>query len=209
VGDVAALDRRAAAGERGRTQGDESVVTLLPHESLPDGAIDRIVAAAGHAPDDLNRDQLRADLEGIVSLYRASVDLRYKPAKRSQGVLRIVETAKHLQSLIDGNWRLRRHRGALNRLIADAEFEFPKLMTVLGVQQVSAFENLVGLMLRSTFELHFKVAAGYTNDDFGEEVRGAFIDFTEAALTELGITYFGAPYSRRSIAAALSKVRKQ
>ena len=42
--------RRAAAGERGRTQGDESVVTLLPHESLPDGAIDRIVAAVGHVP---------------------------------------------------------------------------------------------------------------------------------------------------------------
>jgi hypothetical protein len=185
-------------------------VTLLPHEPLPDGAVDRIVAAVGHVPDKLDRDHLRADLEGIVSLYRAGDDLRYKPAKRTQGVRKIVETAKHLQSLIDGNWRLRRHRGALNRLIADAEFEFPeKLTTVLGVRRVSTFENLVGLMLRSTFELHFKVPAGYTNDEINEEVRGAFIDFAEAALTELGITNSGAPYSRRSIAAALSKVRKQ
>ena len=78
------------------------------------------------SPDDLSRDQLRADLEGIVSLYRASIDLRYKPAERAQGVRRIVETAKQLQSLIDGNWLLRRHRGALNRLIADAEIEFPR-----------------------------------------------------------------------------------
>ena len=45
--------------------------------------------------------------------------------------------------------------------------------------------------------------------NYGEEVRGAFIDFAEAALTELGITYSSAPYSRRSIATALSKVRKQ
>ena len=185
-------------------------MTLLPHQSLPDGAIDRIVAAVGHAPDDLNRDQLRADLEGVVSLYRGGVDLRYRPAPRARGVRKIVETAKRLQSLIDGNWRLRRYRGVLNRLIADAEFDPEKAKAVLGMGQVSGFENLVGTMLRFTFKRHFpKIPAGYTTDDVNEEVRGAFIDFAEAALTELGITYSGAPYSRRSIAAALSKVRKQ
>ena len=159
---------------------------------------------------EIDRGELQRDLEGAVSLYRGGVDLRYKPASRARGVRKIIKTTKDLQSLIDGNWRLRRYRGVLNRLITDAEVELPEKVTAaLGVEQgVSAFENLVG-GLRFTFKRHFKEEPGYTNDQYGEEVRGAFIDFAEAALTELGITYSSAPYSRRSIATALSKVRKQ
>jgi hypothetical protein len=168
----------------------------------------------GHVPDKLDRDQLRADLDGIVSLYRAGDDLRYKPAERTQGVRKIVETAKRLQSLIDGNWRLRRHRGALNRLIADAQSVLPeKAKAVLGVGQgVSAFENLVGRMLRSTFEQHFKIEAKVERPPDRTAVDrpacGPFIDFAEQCLTEFGITKNGSdPYSRESIAKALSDAR--
>ena len=130
---------------------------LLPHEPLSDGAVDRIVAVVAakldHVPDDLDRDKLRADLEGIVSLYRAGDDRK------------IVETARHLQSLIEDNWLLRPHSRVLEWLIADAESKFSKKLTaMLGVGPVSAFENLVGLMLKRTFELHFGVGAGYTTN---------------------------------------------
>ena len=187
---------------------------LLPHEPLPDGAVDRIVAVVAakldHVPDDLDRDKLRADLEGIVSLYRTSADLRSKPATRSQDVRKIVETARHLQSLIEDNWLLRPHSRVLEWLIADAESKFSKKLTaMLGVGPVSAFENLVGLMLKRTFELHFGVGAGYTTNPVTDEVSGPFVEFTEAALEEFGITNsHDGSYTRSSIVTALKRVRK-
>jgi hypothetical protein len=105
--------------------------------------IDRIIAATGSAPADLDRDGLKSDLDGIASLYRTSVDIRTAPAKRVQHVRRIVETARHLGSLVDGDLRLRRHRAALERLIADAQTGFPDRLTKgLGVGRgISAFDQ--------------------------------------------------------------------
>ena len=43
--------------------------------------------------------------------------------------------------------------------------EFPAwLVAVFGVGKVSAFENLVGLMLEDTFENHFGERAKYARD---------------------------------------------
>jgi hypothetical protein len=170
-------------------------VTLAPYESLPDGAVDRILAAVGRVPADLDRGELHRDLEGIVSIYRTSDDLRHKPAKRREKVDQIIATATKLKALIDGHWLLwRPHVAALDQLIADAKMEFPeRLIAMFGVGKVSAFENLVGLMLKSTFENHFGVEARYVRDRDTEEVTGEFIYFAEAALNELNITRCGHP----------------
>jgi hypothetical protein len=173
--------------------------------------LDRILDAVGTAvPAVLDREQLLSDLDGIASLYRTGVDVRHTPAKRRQNVSRIIAAAEHLKTLIENDWRLHRHWSALDRLIADAASEFPEgLMKMLGTGRMSAFENLIGLMLRTTFEQHFGEQAGYTRDPFTGDISGRFIDFAEAALEELGITSSdAAPYSRNAIAAALTKFVK-
>jgi hypothetical protein len=177
-----------------------------------DDAIDRILEAVGHVPPGLDREQLRADLEGIVSFYRTSDDRRRKPKTRRDKVAQIIAKAEDLLTLIDGDddWRLMwaRHRAAINRLIDDARTEFPeRLAKMMGVGEgVSAFENLIGRPLKSTYERHFGKRAGYQRDT--DEAEGGYIDFAAAVLKELDITKRGRPYSRNSIATALSKVRK-
>ena len=183
-------------------------MTLAPHEPVPDGAVDRILTAVGNFPDNLDRGQLYRDLEGIVSLYHTSDNLRHKSGHR-RNVDQIIATAEKLKALIGGDWYLRPHATAIDRLIADVKMEFPAwLVAVFGVGKVSAFEDLVGLMLKTTFENHFGQRAKYVRDRISDEVTGEFIDFVQAALKELKITKLGRPYSRNSIAAALSRVRK-
>jgi hypothetical protein len=173
---------------------------------LDRASIGRILAAVGDVPAGLDRDELLSDLEGIRSLHKTGVDLRYQPANRAQNTARIIAAAEHLKTLIKEDWELRRHRAKLDRLIADAKKPFPPVLKDgLGGGQVSAFDNLIGTWLRFTFECHFGTEAGYTRDPLTNEVRGAFIDFAAAALAELGITKLGNPYSRNSIAMAVSK----
>ena len=173
---------------------------------LDQASIDRILAAVRHTPVDLDRGELLSELEGIRSLYKTGVDFRRQPTKRAQNTARIIAAAESLKTLIREDWELRRHGTMLDRLIADASEPFPPaLKDKLGAGQVSAFDNLIGKWLRSTFERHFNTEASYTRDPVTDEVRGTFIDFAAATLTELGITKLGRPYSRSSIATAVSK----
>jgi hypothetical protein len=79
------------------------------------------------------------------------------------------------------------------------------------VQQVSAFEALVGIGLLAIYDEYLAVVAGpatYTRDPVSGEVKGAYIDFAEAALCELNIVKASKkPYSRKSIAEALTRLR--
>ena len=77
-------------------------MTLAPHEPVPDGAVDRILTAVGNFPDNLDRGQLYRDLEGIVSLYHTSDDLRHKSGHR-RNVDQIIATAEKLKALIGGD----------------------------------------------------------------------------------------------------------
>jgi hypothetical protein len=202
MGWSAALDCRAAASQRGCAHEEEAAGIVN---------IDRILTVVGDVPADLDRDELRSDLEGVRSIYRTGVSLRQAPSKRLQKVNKIVEAAERLELLIMGEPHLGRHRPALKRLVADAKQElFPSELVKLlgGGGQVSAFQNLIDI-LRDTFERHFKIEAGYTRDPINDVVTGAFIDFAQAALEEMNVTYLGRPYSRGSIASALSDVKKQ
>ena len=177
---------------------------------MNDDTLDRIIQAAGGAPADLDRDQLRQDLDALRSLHHTGVDLRHQPTARRQRNADIIAAATHLIKLIEGDLALLRYTHTLQRLIADAEKAEPAaLLKTLGVSNVSAFENLVKMGLRSVFEQHFRETAGYTTDWKDGKVRGGFVDFAEAALTELGIDNDGTPYSRQSIAKALRGRMKQ
>jgi hypothetical protein len=172
-------------------------------------SVDRIIEAVGDHPTEVDRRELLSDLEGIASLYQTGASQRVKPAEQRQRIERIVSTARHLKELLGTEISLWRYRPGLDRLMEEAKAEFPeKLAPLLDIGTASAFENLVGSLLKKTFEKHFLQDAGYSRDDVNEEVRGAFIDFAEASLRELGITNAGAPYARNSIASALSKMTK-
>jgi hypothetical protein len=193
-------------------------------------SIDRIVAATGEAPNNLDRAELLSELEGIRSLYRTGLDVRKEPAKRSQQVVRIVETAEHLIALIRDEPWLGSHQAALRRLIADAEsglcqarkapervprtapetrttrqaqLATRRLAGLVGLGQLSATENLTVLLARA-YERHYGKQLSWIRDPGANTVEGQVIDFIDAAIKELGITL---EYSRSSVARALSKWR--
>jgi hypothetical protein len=193
--------------------------------TLTDAAIDRIVKAVGTEPigqpdaEDTfvgerpnSRGLLRADLESLASLYRTGSDVRKQHAKYREEIARALRRAESLKSDAAAilGIRFKRHRRALDRLIADLDGESRlALHPAFGVTDGSAFHNLVGRGLKNAFERHFKIEAGYTRDPINYGVTGAFIDFAQAALEEMNVTYLGRPYSRGSIANALSDVKKQ
>jgi len=181
--------------------------------TLEDGAIERILTAVGnHGPADLDRDQLRADLEGVASFYRTGRDVRNKPARRRQDLLEMIARVKALQADLghpDLHLRFLRHASALNPLIADLQDELksaPALARMLGVHDGSAFDNLVGHWLREVFERHFcQPATSGTRSAYTDDITGRFIDFVEVVLKELKITYRDQPYARSAIARAVTK----
>jgi hypothetical protein len=84
-----------------------------------------------------------------------------------------------------------------------------KLASALGVQQLSAFEWLVGVRLPNIFKKHFKVEAGYTRNPYADPgtVEGAYIRFATESLKVLSVTKNGKPYSAESIARAMSRAK--
>jgi hypothetical protein len=176
--------------------------------SLTSDAVDRIlVAINGGVPASLNREELR-NLDSILSLHRTGLELRSRSRRRE--ITRAIDKAKQLKSQIEPLGILFvRFQHDLNRLIAALEADCPpKLAKLLDIDRgVSPFENVIRI-LADRYRHHFDEEPGYTTGWDCGEVDGRFIDFAEAALIELGITNDGSPYSRKSIANALSKVRR-
>jgi hypothetical protein len=78
------------------------------------------------------------------------------------------------------------------------------------IKEISAFERLAGIVLAGIYNQHLAASIGpirYTRDACEDKVRGAYIDFVEAALRELNITNRGKPYSRKAIANAVTIAR--
>ncbi len=179
---------------------------------LDESAIDRILKAVGRVPNDLDKQELRSDLEGVSTLHLTGKRLRDAPAKRRKRLKRTAAAAKKLALLLETfsdeveKSRLRRCRKEVDGLVAYIERGSGSLAKVLGVKETTALENLVGRGLWSTFKNHFGVPKSkYTKDHHKDVVRGPFIDFAEAALKELGITVWSRPVSRQAIADALTR----
>jgi hypothetical protein len=175
---------------------------------LTEGAIDRILAAAGNVPAGLDRDRLFQDLESIAAHHKLGVYARREPAKRCKEMNKLIAAVEKVRGLIQNNRLLvSLHHTDLERLINSAKKlkspadQLPDIP--LGVGEVSAAENLISKLV-AVFEDHFRpLAASYTKVPSTNVVKGPFIDFAEAALKETG-----APYARRSIADALAKTRR-
>jgi hypothetical protein len=181
----------------------------------------------------INREELRADLEGIRSLYFTGLELRSKPYR--QEVARTLEAATGLRSLISQEIVGKkptapfffaldiRHQvflRHLNSFIAELERDSsPTLIRQLDIYRgVSPFENVIR-MLADRWRHYADEDPGYTItvDSFvdgkaqiGGEVRsGGFVDFAELALIAMGIYKDdGTRYSRRAISTALTKVKR-
>jgi hypothetical protein len=173
-----------------------------------------------------NPDKLLADLEGWQSIFRTGEVQRGRPSDREEEERRIVAAFEWADALLDkyirkyGALYLLRHRPKRARppergQVAELQLrndlrESPGLNKLIGFKQqksLSNFENAVGI-LHDIFICHFGVAYKYTADRHAEEgepqITGPFIRFAEAVFYEVDATY-----SRRSIANALDKLRKQ
>jgi hypothetical protein len=182
-------------------------------------ALKRILAAVKHdVPGDLDEAALLTSLQNAVQLYLAGVMMRDEPAKQRKRGDKIIAACTHLKGLLDDgeNPPVTCHHPshyceALDVIIVDVN----KVRALaehfghrLGLRQRSAFEHLIGI-LHKAFETHFKVKSRYTRSDFTETVEGPFIEFAEAVLDETDIRSERQPFSRHSIASALTGRRKR
>jgi hypothetical protein len=181
---------------------------------LDASAIDRILKAVGKVPDDLDRQRLLVNLESVAALHRTGDWFRAAPAERRKLLKRTVATANKLMKLLEtfsdevGKSRLRRCRKEVDGLIAYIENVPPKLLTSLGVNETSAFENLVGRGLGLVYESHGFGKPRYTKNPYSGVFESRFVDFAKAALKELDITISGEPVSGQAIADALTRYRR-
>jgi hypothetical protein len=71
----------------------------------------------------------------------------------------------------------------LDRLVAEIEGHHP-LSRAITESDLSANQYLIFLLAKA-FERFFRQQAGFTRDPVTEDVTGPFVDFAEAALTEI------------------------
>jgi hypothetical protein len=186
---------------------------------LDASAIDRILKAVGKVPDDLDKQSLLVDLESVEAMHRVGVQIRDRhkpvsgrvPVKRRLRLKQTVAAADKLRKLLETfsdeveSRRLRQCHEEVAGLIAYIKAP-PKLLTSLGVNETSAFENLVGRGLALVFKSHGFGKPGYTKNPYSGVFESRFVDFAKTALKELGIP--GGPVSDRAIADALTSYRR-
>ena len=178
-------------------------------------SVDRIIAAVDWEgrplPEPLDREEILRVLENIMSLYHKCGDFEPRPRNKPPESNKIVKTATTLKQLIELDDVLKAHVAALDELISDVTFKYPKNFTnLIGIDKVSAFEKSCRVYAQNIIPRGFsKARTTYTKDDHKEKITGPFIDFAEAAIREMGITNSGIPYARSSIAiASTAKSRK-
>ena len=187
---------------------------------------------AHHFPDYLDKDELAADLQDARLEYDMGTWARQGRSSEQKELEQIRATAIKLRGLLNPPYsgmlgrEQPNHKKGINRLIEDVERALngprfqgevvgqgppPARVYVKEVQggNLSAFEWLAGVKLPEIFERHFGIKAKVDRDpDRGSPHRppeGPYIDFAEQCLIVLDITKNGEPYSRESIARALTK----
>ena len=180
--------------------------------SLDAAAIARIIDAveAGKFPD-IDKAELRSDLEYARIFFDDITILGNKTHGRelSRKVKLIRKSAQQIMDKMDpevcrwldstdavlhGRWleTTQNIQWAVQNLINLIDYKPPRNSPTsthsarVGWPPGSPFARITGWYLRKVFERHFKIEAGYTTDS-DNEVWGAYVDFVERALIELGI----------------------
>jgi hypothetical protein len=166
--------------------------------------IDRIMEAGGGAAN-ISRQELLADLEGELAIYRTGVMLRKAPGDREKAVEGIETALERGRALLSdyikryGMAHLKPQVAALNRMLGEIRKEDNHgLNKVVGLKQrvkLSAVERLV-LGLLKIYERHYGRAGGYTDNKYTDSTTGPFIDFADTVLQEAGIHYDRSSISR-------------
>jgi hypothetical protein len=205
--------------------------------TLDDKALNRIIAAAGAKPS--HRENLRESILRAEMLFRAGIRQRRQNKSLDRKLISVVKTAKKLQQMLADKvvWQELTLDGSdkggneilngLDWLIIAERPEYrwrpPKSNTRWKLPRVfektrSAVDWLAGIELPDIYQRHFRRRPTSWKDANGN-IKGAYIDFAEAVLRELGIvpkkrsfvplTELGRPrsYSRKAIANALDLER--
>ena len=159
-------------------------------------------------PPGLDREELRADLEGMRSLLRTRREL-CSPLGQQQ-IARAIKTAEDLWmqlSLLGVEYfRFRPHlRNLIEALEKD---QSPAVVELLDINRLSLFESAISL-IADRWRHYFDTEPGYSTSPLNAVVSGPFIRFAEAVLVELEVyKEDGSRYAPAAIKEALKKLRR-
>jgi len=197
--------------------------TRFYDRELDEKAVERIIVATGLNCALADREELSIDLPMCRALC-VSAKYSFSPtiAKRRAAKLRQLSklTAKLLRLLeedeISGDilreidLRKGDPRASLKSLIMATQYLLPRVSAPIGEKfehmGLSEFENLAGIALPNVFKTRFHRPARISRNK-EQDADGPFIRFAHQALVELDFKNNGKPYSRESIARALTLAR--
>jgi hypothetical protein len=183
--------------------------------TLDDAALDRIVKSVGKSPKNLDREQLRSDIETLPSWYATHETMRASVPRRRRDLQQILTTAKRLKDQLSGDvWPL-----ILNRLSIDDINPQQALTSLIDIvtsivseepsrqtkfankfKSESSLAFIAGNRLPSIFERNFKITRGRSRTNGKPD--GPCVRFIRQTMIELGM-----PYEGESIIRAMSRAK--
>jgi hypothetical protein len=173
-------------------------------------AVERIISATrldGFDDSRIDRERLAKDLELNRDLCGGGAVLKPAFAKRDKANLEgLAKSARKFDS--NGEYLPPEVKSALKALIVKTDWALQKLSHPADkyrnvFKNRSTFELLVGFGLSPIYHDHFQDDVGISRGT-ARKPEGPFIRFAEQALIELDFKHNGKPYSRESIARALT-----
>jgi hypothetical protein len=187
--------------------------------ALDDEALKRILKAVGSKfiPANLDRDGLRADIQLAAWWWKQITGEKNQPARlrRLQDIRQAAEDLKRLlEEDAQSGLALSKYpfTGSdpptiLNQLINYANRVLEPLDGTQSWPKGSAFDWVMGSLME-TYSRYFQRKAGISRLPLDGTVNGPFIRFAEAALRELKIFNDGKPYSRETMARAVTALKR-
>jgi hypothetical protein len=164
---------------------------------IDDQTLDRIVAAPGNAPDQLDRDLLRSELLGCYERYSRATS----PAAFKRNTERLIGIRKYTGKLVTRMAEDDADLGIIRPISATLMPQLLSLIELLDEGQLqtkpkdfadrtksrlgitgSALQALTGLWLPKTYEKHFRRAAGSSRHPGGGPPDGPYIRFAASVL---------------------------
>jgi hypothetical protein len=183
--------------------------------TLDDAALDRIVKSVSTLPKNLDREQLRSDIETLPSWYATHETMRASVPRRRRDLQKILTIAKRLKDQLSGDvWPL-----VLNRLSIDDVNPQQALTSLIDIvtsilseapnrqtkfaekfKSESSLAFIAGKRLPSIFERNFKITPKRSRTNGKPD--GPCVRFIRQTMTELRM-----PYEGESIIRAMSRAK--